>query len=271
MSSRLTGIETKSKNLWEKFPKGIQFRPSNFPRLYDYEWSRIGQFMDFPEECRDEIKKFSDLFGDLDTVRRIAFLYCFQSWDLDRFSKPNESTLDRAMGLVYMMATKRVFSLALFSEWLDHLDLPEVKDNVDRVRRMEEFEEMKPKDDRYALLIKFVMDDDHKTVLGTPLKRYFQGRVFLLSFFKPGVFSNAEFLEMKKEYIPQLNEIEKIDIVNMMDIIIHFDYLEEFYFTQLLRALKRTGRNDVIPRLEKFMSDNEVELKELGLWDKLVA
>ena len=227
--------------------------------------------MDLPEECRDEIKKFSEEFGDIDTVKRIAFMYCFQSWDMDRFSKPNENKEDRAMGLVHMLATKRVFSLALFSEWLDYLDLPAVKDNIDRVRSMEEFEEMKLRDDGFATLIKFVMDDDHKTVLGTPLKRFFEARTFLLSFFKPGVFSNEEFLEMKKEYLPQLSITERTNIVTMMDIIIHFDYLEMFYFTQLLRAITRTGRNDVIPRLEKFMSDNEALLKELGLWDKPIT
>ena len=227
--------------------------------------------MDFPEECRDAIKQDSDIFGDINTVRRIAFLYCFQIWDLERFSKPNETNQDRAMGLVYMMATKRVFSLALFSEWLDHLDLPAVKDNIDKVRNMEEFEDMKPKDDRYAMLIKFVMDDDHKTVLGTPLKRFFEARTFLLGFFKPGVFSNPEFQEMKKEYLPQLSETEKIEITNMMDVILHFDYLEEFYFTQLMRAVRRTGRDDAIPRLERFMGENEEQLRDLGLWDKPVV
>ncbi|KAI6649193.1 hypothetical protein LOD99_11562 [Oopsacas minuta] len=259
-------LREQEQTLFGRIPKGTHFKPENFPQLHDPEWNKIGQFMELPESARNLLSDNAHLIGNMETVHRIAFLYCFQTWDLGRFEKPDETPKTRGMALIYLLATKRLFSLSLMEEWLDYLDLPKFKDVITEIRKMDDFRKTHYKrDHNYSLLIRFVMDDDHKTILGTPLKRSLKSRVFLLDFFKPGSFSNEEFLEMKKEYEPLLSEVEKIAMTGIMDIIFHFDHLGEFTFNQLLEAVKPTKRGDKIPQIEFFMKENEKELKDLGL------
>lgn len=254
------------KRLREKFPSGIQYWPSNFPRLEDSEWRGIGQYTEFTDKMRDFLKEQGHLFGTFDTVKRIGIIYNFQIWDYPRFNKPDESLEDRGVGLFYSISTKRAFCLSLFRDWLSLLGMDQQSDAIQQAILMEDYKELVYKDERYALLVQFLMDVENRTVMGTPLKRFKEARFFLLNLLKPGVISERDFQEMKKEYLPQLSVSEIIDKTDMLDIIIHFDYLDEFQFTQLRRALLRADKTELIPRLDKFMQDNEKKLRFVNLY-----